>query len=60
MSKSQPTSIRLKTEIRTYLKKEAAARRWGLMRLIEVVLEQWVEWDRKNKKKCDWPSSPRP
>lgn len=46
-----PTSIRLKSETRAYLKREAAAKHWGVMRLIEIILEQWIAWDKNQKKK---------
>ena len=49
--KSQPTSIRLKTEVRSHLMKAANQRRWGLSKLIEIILEQWIDWDRKQAKK---------
>lgn len=47
-----PTSIRLKSESRAYLKREAAAQRRGIMSLVEIILEQWIAWDKNQKKKA--------
>jgi predicted DNA-binding protein len=37
-----PTSIRLSTELKRALKREAQARRWGVAELIQEILKGWL------------------
>ena len=46
-----PTSLRIDPDLRDDLRAEADRRRWGVSKLIVVILEEWNEWRKKQEEK---------
>ena len=45
---NEPTSIRLPSELKTRLQKEAKKRYWSLSRMIIAILEKWKGTNRED------------
>lgn len=52
MAKSNPTSVRFSNETKAKLKRYAHPRGWAISRLIEFIVNQWLDFqDKQDKRK---------